>query len=193
MKERVPALVERLKALYPAARDPRVTVVIGPGNSGGTVAGTNVLIGLEVACANRGASALPLEERLAALIAHELVHTQQRGFAGRTLLDASLNEGVAELVGELLSGRIHNEHLRAWSQAGTTATDARFRAAMRKTDLGDWIYNGAGTPDAPGDLGYWYGYRIAKAFYERSPDKQAAVARLLEETDAEALLRDSGW
>ncbi|WP_313032940.1 DUF2268 domain-containing putative Zn-dependent protease [Massilia alkalitolerans] len=193
MKDRVPAMVARMKGLYPAGRDPRVTVLIGGANSGGTVAGAEVLIGLEVACANRAGSTLPADERFAALIAHELVHTQQRGFAGRTLLDASLNEGVAELVGELLSGRILNEHLRAWSRADAAAAQARFRAAMHETELKDWIYNGVGTPESPGDLGYLFGYLIAKAYYERTPDKAAAVARLLEETDAKALLRDSGW
>jgi len=193
MKDRVPAMVARMKALYPAGPDPRVTVLIGGANSGGTVAGADVLIGLEVACANRAGSTLPADERFAALIAHELVHTQQRGFAGRTLLDASLNEGVAELVGELLSGRILNEHLRAWSRADAAAAQARFRAAMHETELKDWIYNGVGTPESPGDLGYWFGYLIAKAYYEHTPDKAAAVARLLEETDAKALLRDSGW
>ncbi len=36
--------------------------------------------------------------------------------------------------------------------------------AMHKTDLKDWIYNGTGTPEAPGDLGYWFGYLIATAY-----------------------------
>lgn len=193
LQQRVPALIDRLKGLYPKTRQPQVSIVIGAGNSGGTVAPDGVIIGLEVACQDRAGSPLSLDERLVALVAHELVHTQQRGFADGSLLAASLNEGIGEFVGELLSGHLHNEHLRSWTEGRQAVLDARFRAAMHKRDLSDWIYNGTGTPDAPGDLGYWQGYRIAKAYYERSADKAAAIARLLEETDAQALLRDSGW
>ncbi|MGI4842035.1 MAG: hypothetical protein ACRYF7_01850 [Janthinobacterium lividum] len=67
------------------------------------------------------------------------------------------------------------------------------QSALRRTELKSWICNGVCTPKTPGDLGYWFGYLIAKAYCERTPNKAAAVARLLEETDARALLRDSGW
>jgi hypothetical protein len=41
---------------------------------------------------------------------------------------------------------------------------------MDKSDLSGWLYNGMGSAEKPGDLGYWVGYRIAKAFYNRRPD-----------------------
>ena len=59
---------------------------------------------------------------------------------------------------------------------------------MDKSDLSHWLYNGPGS-----DLGYWVGYRIAKSFYDRTPNKRSAVARLLEESDPKVLLRESGW
>ena len=49
------------------------------------------------------------------------------------------------------------------------------------------------TPEKPGDLGYWVGYRIAKAYYQRASDKRAALREILEMTDPKALLAKSGW
>jgi uncharacterized protein YjaZ len=93
----------------------------------------------------------------------------------------------------LTSGHIVNEHLQVRAKGKEAEIETRFRADVDKTDLSNWIYNGIGTMDKPGDLGYWIGYRIAKSFYDRTPDKSVAIARLLEETGAKALLRDSGW
>ena len=57
----------------------------------------------------------------------------------------------------------------------------------------DWLYNGMGTPERPGDLGYWVGYRIAKAYYQGAEDKQAALRDIIEVRDAKALVAKSGW
>jgi len=43
------------------------------------------------------------------------------------------------------------------------------------------------------DLGYWVGYRIAKAYYQRAADKQQAVREILEMSDPKAFLAKSGW
>ena len=34
---------------------------------------------------------------------------------------------------------------------------ARFRADLDKTDASAWLCNGMGTPEHPGELGYWVG------------------------------------
>lgn len=57
----------------------------------------------------------------------------------------------------------------------------------------DWLYSGPGTPDAPGDLGYWVGYRIAKSYYQHADDKQEAIRDIIEVRDGEAFLAKSGW
>jgi hypothetical protein len=49
------------------------------------------------------------------------------------------------------------------------------------------------TPEKPGDLGYWVGYRIAKAYYLKATDKRLALKTLLELKDPKAILADSGW
>ncbi|MEQ1493720.1 MAG: DUF2268 domain-containing putative Zn-dependent protease [Terricaulis sp.] len=90
-------------------------------------------------------------------------------------MSQSLNEGAAEFLAELVSGRIANGHLIDWTMGHELAIEQRFEREMRGRDLSDWLYNGVGTPDAPGDLGYWVGYRIVRAFYERHSDKRRAA------------------
>lgn len=194
LERRYPALIGRLKALYPSASAPDVTVVIGAANAGGTITPeAGVILSLEHNCQSRIPSTLPLDERFVAILAHEIVHTQQRSNWTDTVLATSLMEGIADFLGELMSGHNYNEHLQAWTRGKEHEIETRFRADMDKPDLSAWLYNGIGSPEAPGDLGYWIGYRIAKSLYERASDKQAAVKRLLEESDPKALLRDSGW
>lgn len=64
---------------------------------------------------------------------------------------------------------------------------------MDSKDLSAWLYNGVGTPQKPGDLGYWVGYRIAKAYYQHATDKRAALAAVLALHDPRAILPRSGW
>ena len=45
----------------------------------------------------------------------------------------------------------------------------------------------------PGDLGYWIGYRVAKSYYDRAPDKTAAIKAIIEMRDPAAFLAASGW
>ena len=155
-----------------------------------------VLIGLEVAC--RSTWLQPdLSDRLYHLIAHEYGHVQQPETledGTNTVLKQSLIEGVAELIAELASGQVSNVQLQRWTRGREAEIDWRFLVDADKTDLSDWLYNGPGTPDHPGDLGYWVGYRIAKAYYRQASDKRAALRTLLELRDPKAILaQDQAW
>ncbi len=195
----LPMVGRRMRAAYlafqtalPEAELPDTTILIGRGNSGGTAMSSGVLIGLEVICAPTP-GATPLDVRLTHLVAHELAHTQQAFFGGDTLLAAALNEGVAEFVGELTSGAPLNADMFAKADARAAEIERAFAAEMVGTDTKRWLYNGPGTDAWPGDLAYWVGYRIAKSYYDRTPDKRAAVCIMLKSTDARAFLKASGW
>ena len=56
-----------------------------------------------------------------------------------------------------------------------------------------WLYNQKGAGGWPGDLGYWIGYRVAKSYYDRAPDKTAAIKAIIEMRDPAAFLAASGW
>lgn len=63
-----------------------------------------------------------VSDRLVHLISHEYIHVQQPAWQNDesgnspklTLLIASLSEGVAEFVGELISGSVGEVHLQRW-------------------------------------------------------------------------------
>lgn len=197
VSSKLQAAFRKLAQIDPAATFPPVTILVGGNNSGGTTGKSGVLIGLEVACRASWLQADPTE-RLFHLIAHEYGHVEQSPelddeTVPTTVLRQSLIEGTAELVGALISGQVSNVHLQKWTQGHEAEIDARFLADADKADLGDWLYNGVGTPEKPGDLGYWVGYRIAKAYYDRASDKRAALKTLLELKDPKAVLLQSGW
>jgi hypothetical protein len=196
-KRRLGAAFAKLATLYPPAQFPPVTVLIGRDNSGGTAGDAGVLVGLEVVCRPDAPQQGTVEDNLVYLIAHEYAHVQQpsdEGAAGAgTLLRQSLKEGVAELVAELIAGRIASEHLPRWTRGREKELETAFLADAGGNDMKKWIYNGVGTPEQPGDLGYWIGYRIAKSYYRRSSNKAQALRDLIELRDPKAILAGSGW
>ena len=200
VRQRLAAALKKLGEIYPAAKFPPVTLLIGRGNTGGTPGKAGVLIGVETVCKADWMQA-DVGDRLVHLIAHEYAHVQQPiverienpNDGTLTVLQVSLVEGVAELIAELTSGSISNAHLQRYAAGRELEIERAFLADANKTDLSAWLYNGRGTAERPGDLGYWVGYRIAKQFYQRSPDKLAAVRELITTEDAQDILRRSGW
>jgi hypothetical protein len=54
---------------------------------------------------------------------------------------------------------------------------------MSGKDISRWLYNGTESEDRPGDLGYYVGYKITEAYYNRAADKRQAVREILEIKD----------
>lgn len=203
----LPAVVRRLETalaklsrMYPEARYPPVAIVVGRGRPIGIVNPSGATIGLEALCAADFMHP-DLEDRFVHVIAHEYVHTQQvaarnelePGDPRATVLRRSLVEGAAEFVAELISGSVANVRHAGWTRGREMEIETAFARDMDKTDLSAWTDNYRAGSDEPYDLGYWVGYRIVKAYYQRADDKRAALARILEMEDPKALLRESGW
>jgi hypothetical protein len=199
VKARLAGAFRKLAEIDPEATFPPVTILIGANNSGGTTGPSGVLIGLEVACSDAKSPLQPdLTERLYHLIAHEYGHVEQFPHGGEdatpdTVLKQSLVEGGAELIAELISGQVADVHLQQWTKGREREIDEAFLWEAESKYLSHWFYNGVGTPEKPGDLGYWVGYRIAKAYYLKASDKRLALKTLLELNDPKAILADSGW
>ena len=199
VRTRLREVFTRLARLDPQAAFPPVTVVIGRDTTGGTTTPEGVTIGLEVICRSNWLDP-DITERLVHLIAHEYVHVQQPAAgvdppADATLLFESLVEGGAEFLGELTSGEVTNSHLKRWTHGKACRIERDFQAHALDTDTRAWLYNGPGTPDQPGDLGYWVGYRIVRAYYARAADKVQAIQDILhvDNRNATSFLRRSGW
>jgi len=188
----------RFNELRPLEGSPAVYLVVGTGiSAGSTTRGRHpfILLGME---RNRSAAGLPW------LVAHELVHTQQHyPFLGAmtggppllrgSVLRHSIAEGSADFIAELVTGRlVHNEYAEAHEDQ--IKTDFRRDALTKEYRL--WLYNG-GRDDRPeglpADLGYWVGYQITKSYYERAPDKRAALDEILSIRDFKDFWRKSGY
>jgi hypothetical protein len=200
VKRRLTTAFGKLAKAYPEARFPPVTLVVGRGRPVGITDASGVLIGLEAMCSATFMNP-NLEDRFVHNIAHEYGHIQQPadiqalnpGDPGMTVLFTSLIEGAAEFNAELISGDIGQSQERAWAKGREAEIDAAFVQDEDKTDLSKWLYNGPGDAAHPSDLGYWVGYRIVKAYYDRSPDKHQALREIFGLHDAKAFLAKSGW
>ena len=80
----------------------------------------------------------------------------------------------------------------AWGDAHERELWTLFQQEMHGTDYSKWLYNG-NIKDRPDQLGYWMGYQIAEAYYEKATDKQQAIRELLNIQDFAQVLAKSGY
>ena len=200
MKDRIRQSLVKLKDLYPKAVFPPVYFVIGALSSGGTSTGAGLIIGAEMYGLT---SQTPTDELntwlktvikpvgdVPHIVAHELIHFQQK-YDGGTLLAASIKEGAADFMAELISGKHINTHVHAFADPKEKELWLEFRERMLKKDYTGWLYSS--TEGRPNDLGYWMGYKITKSYYDRTPDKRQAVADIMNIRDFEIFLKQSGY
>lgn len=200
VKRRLTAAFDKLARLYPEAKFPPVTLVVGRGKPVGITDATGVYIGLEAMCSATFMNP-NLEDRFVHNIAHEYGHIQQPadiqlmnpGDPGMTVLFVSLVEGAAEFNAELISGDIGESQNRAWTKGREAEIDRAFVEDEDKTDLSKWLYNGPGDAAHPSDLGYWVGYQIVKTYYQHAADKRQALRDIFGIRDGKAFLAKSGW
>ena len=195
VRERVEVALRNLVRLYPQARTPPVTIAVGRGKPVGVGSPvTGLQIGLEALCSAEWMNP-NVEDRFVHVIAHEYAHVQQvRELADDehpTVLERSLIEGAAEFVAALTSGKTGYAHFDALTKGREREIETAFVADVDQTELSRWVDNS--TMEKGNDLGYWVGYRICKAYYQRATDKRQALREILELSDPHAFLAKSGW
>lgn len=201
MEGQIRESLAKLKEYYPDAVFPPVYFVIGALSSGGTTSKAGLIIGAEM----YGKTSITQEDELNSWLktvikpveeiphvaAHELIHFQQ-DFDGGTLLQACLKEGSADFLAELISGKHINQHVHDYANPKEKELWEEFSKRMNKKDYKGWLY-GNSTPGRPQDLGYWMGYQITKAYFDRMTDKKQAVYDMLHIRDANRFLEASGY
>lgn len=197
VRARLVAATDRLAQIYPAANFPPITVAIGRASTAGTANAKGLYIGLEALCMAKFIEADD-EDRFVHVIAHEYVHAQQPlaqvEDREETVLRAALVEGAAEFIAEQMSGSVGYPLLHIWAKGREKELETAFLAEKDAKAIGSrWLYNQQGTDGWPGDLGYWVGYRVAKSYYDRAPDKAVAIKAIIEMRDPAAFLAESGW
>ena len=162
------AAFHKLKDLYPDAVFPDVYFVIGRFNSGGTSSDHGLLIGAEM---YRDPASLP------AIVSHELIHYQQH-YENQKLLEHSFLEGTADFVGEMISAKHINNAAHQYGMAHEAELWAEFSKHFDDTNFFPWMY-GKPPDGKPNDLGYFIGYRIAHAYYDKAADKKQAIRDII--------------
>lgn len=203
MEKGIRASFYALEYLYPEAVFPDVYFLVGVLNSGGTTSDRALLIGAEMYGRTPQSPTEELDdwlktvlspvESIPHIVAHELIHYQQKypQAAEPTLLAQSIQEGSADFLGEMISGRHINAHVHAYAVPRRAELWKEFKAKMHGKDLAGWLYSSSG--DRPNDLGYWMGYEITKAYYDKAADKRKALKEILEIKDFDAFLAKSGY
>lgn len=176
---------QSLKEWYPKAVFPPAYFVIGAYNSGGTSTNVGIIMGVEM---QQDMSNLPY------IVAHELIHYNQHyNTKNQSLLSQSIKEGSADFIGELISGKQINENAQTYGNANEEMLCKEFVSIMNSDDYQGWLYGGKRKEDRPADLGYWIGYKISKAYYDKAVDKKQAVSEILNVKDFDAFLKTSGY
>ncbi len=198
----VRAAMRSFKDLYDKALFPDVYFVIGAMSSGGTASMDGLIIGTEVFSR---APDVPVDELspgwragtkaasyLPSLVVHELMHFQQDN-EGNSLLAAAIKEGAADFLASLLVKGNFNEHVYAYGYANEAQLKREFALAMHGAAFDGWLYGGGKVEGRPNDLGYFMGFRICQAYYNRAQDKRQAIVDILNVKDARRFLAGSGY
>ncbi|AKK74039.1 hypothetical protein OK18_16785 [Chryseobacterium gallinarum] len=178
------AIYSALKYWYPEAKFPPVYFVYGRFNSGGTSSADGIIIGTEM---------LKNLDGVTGLIAHELIHFEQNNKGKNTLLKQSLEEGSADFIGELISGEHINPVPFQYGEAHSGKLYAEFVTRLKDESYKDWLYETSKKDDRPNDLGYWIGYKITEAYFNKQADKHKAIHNILNIQDPFLFLKESGF
>jgi hypothetical protein len=195
----------KLKSLYKEAKFPDVYFMIGAFTSGGTATDLGLLVAVNQTSSD---SKVPLDELnskkrtrlnnidvMPAMVGHELIHFQQDGMKGdTTTLCYAITEGMADFIGELITGKTINSALYAWAKGKEKQIWRKFSDDMYYNRYENWIGNSQqSSADNLPDQGYWIGYQICKSYYDQSPDKKQAINEMLHIQDYKDFLAKSKW
>jgi uncharacterized protein YjaZ len=185
-EKRIRASFYAFKFLYPDAVFPPIYFVVGRETSGGTAGDQGLMLGAEM---DINDPAITHE-----IVAHELIHFNQK-MGSNGLRDSTISEGSADFIGELISGgNINSSVVYPHGYANEKKLWIEWMSDVANGNkVKDWIGSWGQKEPRPGDLGYFVGYRITQAYYNKSTDKLKAVREILTATDAKKFVEESGY
>lgn len=181
--------VARFHKLYPEMKPARMFFTIGGLRSGGTTTDDMVLVGAEIAAADKNTDASELSDWLkgvfkngdinnvVGLNVHEYVHTQQKE-GSDILLGQCITEGAADFIAELVTEKENNSPYMIYGRANQAELKEKFKLEMYTSATANWLYNGSNVAHA--DLGYFMGYQICKSYYQQANDKKQGIKNIIE-------------
>src|SRR5690242_14004373 len=67
-----------------------------------------------------------------------------------------------------------------------------FKGKMLHDGIKDWLYN-SDSKTRPRDMGYFVGFKICEAYFNRSHDKSKAIKKIIRVGNYKKFLRNSGY
>lgn len=201
-KQEIEDVFKLLGEKLPNFKRPRVCIAIGCMRTGASATRGQVWVGAEIAMADSSVNQSELSKRLrnilinksemVSLIAHETIHTQQKGFPlsdlfsvlkhGKwSLLQAAMVEGSADFITDHFLGLNINRHLQPFGLAHKDSIMRTFFADYKKSPYtySDWLFSHELNTFPPKNIGYFIGYQISAEYYKKSEDKRQAMQQLL--------------
>jgi hypothetical protein len=183
--------IERLRVLYPQLKEAKMYFTVGGLRSGGTTMDHMVLIGTEIATGDRSTDVSEFPNKwlegvfksqqqatIIPLNIHEYIHTQQRG-EPHNLLAQAIKEGSCDFITEIVLNKpLQNNYLQ-YGRKHEQELKEQFIQDMFTPVFSNWLYNGSSTKTVA-DLGYFMGYSICKAYYNKSRNKRKAIKGIIE-------------
>jgi hypothetical protein len=203
LKDTFRLIFKNMAHWYKPSIFPTANFLIGGWSAGGTVVEYGSIMGVDMSSCDdktktdelnlwQKQNLLPFKE-MKHLVAHELIHVQQSQMAGdTTLLCHTIQEGMADFIGELISGKTANQRLHVWAVGHERQVWEEFKKEMFLDRYSNWIANSnQETAERPSDLGYWVGYQICKAYFDQATDKKQSIHDMLNIQDYRAFLTKS--
>ena len=187
--------VKKLKNIYPDLKPVNIYFEIGVLRTGGTTIDGMLLIGSEIALADKLTITNEFEDRyphlrtyfdtapitnVSFLNIHEYIHTQQKETIGNTLLAQTILEGVAEFLAEIALNQKSPNPQIDFGYKNEVQIKQAYTKEMFSPNIYNWIMNDSKNEFGMRDLGYFVGYAICKKYYDQAKNKQLAVKEMIE-------------
>lgn len=207
--------IEKFRQIYPDLKPAKIYFTIGALRTNGTTLDSLVLIGSELAMADKNTvlAEFPEEERedrrtffdsnpidnLVLLNIHEYVHTQQKPMV-HNLLSLAIYEGVAEFVSVQAMGVASASPAIEYGKRNAYKVRDKFEQEMfYPNNRFKWLWASASFNEyGVRDLAYYIGYQMSENYFNKAENKKEAIKKLIEldfsnETEIEDFVHSTGF
>lgn len=210
VKSNIDSALTKFEREYPAFKYPDVYFLMGKLSSAGTTGQRQILIGSEIALSDSTTAKHELEAWLqpifnsskntVGLVIHEAVHIQQKNSLAfifqyaikRKVYAGCIREGAADFVSDKITHTVSQSSLYQYGNDHFDELKSEFSKSMNSKSVSEWLYNYATVKNKPADLGYFMGYKICEAYYEKAENKEKALRKILQTRNPKKILRKSG-
>jgi len=187
--------IQKLEAVYPNLKPAKIYFTMGCMRTNGTTRDSLVLIGSELAMADKQTDISEFEggtkewletffhsnpiDNLVLLNVHEYVHTQQEPQVNN-LLSIAIREGVAEFVSTLAMDMPSASPAINFGKKNAQVVREKFELEMfYLNNQPKWFWSNDPNDFGVRDLGYYVGYQMCENYYEQAENKKEAIKRMI--------------